>query len=701
MDKKILVPGNPMKVVVAEKPSVARSIAGVIGANVSKDGYIEGNGYIVTWCYGHLVELAYPEEYNEQWKQWKLESLPMFPTYWKYNVKKEVIKQYKLLKELFSRSDVTAIVCATDAGREGELIFRNTYNLLGCKKKIERLWISSMTDEAIADGFKNLKNGDNYISLFNAARAREHTDWLTGMNLSRLYALKCGYYGGPKFAIGRVMTPTLRMIVDRDREISNFKREKYFEVHLVNTDKGINAVLDEKFSLESDAKQIVEKCSTGYAKVLAVKKESKSKTAPHLYDLNTLQRDCNRYLGFSAQKTLDIAQELYEKKLTTYPRTDSQYITHDMEAKFSELVKICFSYLDYSSKTVDIKRNINDSKVSDHHAIIPTGYDNFGGISDDSMMVYKLITLRVVCSVSSAYLYDSINMKIVCSGYTFNQSGTMTIDDGYKEFEKKYKLSQNIKVDDKECDISVLNDGDEFIGTVKAEEKFTKPKQHYTEDTLLSAMEKAGGKDISDEVERKGLGTSATRAGVIEKLIKDNYIERSKKNLIATEAGKFIIDSVPDIVKSIDLTCNMENELVDVSKGVVSYDTFMKEQYNFIMNLVNEANSFDSSNISRPVSELGYCPHCKATVLSGKYGLYCSAKCGMTFYAFGKALSDSQYKKCVIDQKPIVIEYENKEKTKKYKRKLVYTGVAPFVTKGKDGSEVKRFGLQFDSEFVN
>lgn len=472
-----------MQVVVAEKPSVAKSIAKVLGANRSKDGYMEGNGYRVTWCVGHLVELVYPAAYDERYKKWQLELLPIMPEKWKYGIKGDTKSQYDVVKSLFLDAATESVVCATDAGREGELIFRNVYMKTGCKKPIKRLWISSMENSAIRQGFEALKDGTQYENLYSAAQARERADWLTGMNLSRLFTLVYG--GGKKITIGRVMTPTLAMICERDAQIDGFTKKKFYQIHLKNQ-KGIDFV-SEKFENQEEAAKVFAECTNGTLCISSVKKERKKQQPPLLYDLTTLQQECNKMFGYSANKTLEIAQELYEKKLTTYPRTDAKYITEDMMDTFLDVLDLAQDHADYAdTRCIDrklVKRVIDNSKVTDHHAIIITkDQTNLKDLSQDSRMVYDLIVLRILSAVSMPYEYYSISADGICNRHEFSMNGVTVIDYGFKANEMKFRnRSKADKEENAEKIMPDISEGDVLQVTPELSEQWTKPPAHYTD----------------------------------------------------------------------------------------------------------------------------------------------------------------------------------------------------------------------------
>lgn len=688
-----------MELVVAEKPSVAIDIGKVIGATKKEDGYVSGNGYIVTWCLGHLVELAMPAAYDEVYKKWSVDTLPIAPSDWIYGIKKSTKEQYAKLKDLFKRPDISSVICATDAGREGELIFRNAYNKAGCRKPIKRLWISSMEDKAVKEGFENLKDGDDYISLYEAAQARERADWLTGMNLSRLYTLVYG--GGDKISVGRVMTPVLAMINERDIKVEGFVKEKYYTIH-IGDGKGLDAV-SEKISDAEEAEKLKKLVDGKPARVSEVKEENKKIQAPLLYDLTSLQRDCNRIFGFSASKTLEIAQELYEKKLTTYPRTDAKYLTEDMENTVLKVFSMCCMRFDFTkgNTPVNVKRILNSKKVSDHHAIIPT--ENTEGaehLDNDVKLVYDLISIRVITALSDAYEYKSVSADIVCEDVHFTMSGTCCIKQGFKEIEQAFKKKNGKGEEQQEKDLPDIKQYYTFTALADVKEDYTKPPSYYTEDSLLSAMESAGKKEMSSEVERKGLGTSATRAGTIEKLIDNGYVIREGKKLISTEAGRYIIKVLPERVKSVELTCDWENELLEVSKGNISYDMFMGNVTKFIKELVDEGKTVKPvprKSIEKNV--LAECPHCKSNLISGKFGAYCEGKCGIFLSGPSGKLTDDQIVKLFAEKKEVLLKNLTSQKGSKYDAYIKYDTTEKFTYHDKEGNQREGVKINYTMRF--
>jgi len=697
-----------MEIVIAEKPSVAQSIAAVLGATQRKDGYLEGNEYLVSWCVGHLVELAQPESYEEAWKKWSYESLPIIPQEWQHEVKSDTKAQYQILKKLMHDDRVDAVVCATDAGREGELIFRLTYNMAGCRKPMKRLWISSMEESAIRDGFHNLRPGSDYDNLYKSALCRQEADWLVGINGTRLFTV---LYGGKALKVGRVQTPTLAMLVDRESKIMNFKKEAYYMAHIM--ENGLDAV-SEHISDKTEAERIAGACENGQALVTSVIKEEKWVAPPKLYDLTTLQRDANRLFGFTAKQTLEYTQSLYEKKLVTYPRTDSQYLSDDMEGTAKNVIEAIFNSLLFEQNIMfnpDIKRILNSKKVTDHHAIIPTMEiikQDLKAIPESEMKILSLCANRLLCATGEKHIYNSTKAVITCNNTVFKVSGKEVWKNGWKEFEdffkNSYKTAEDKSDAEEEKKLPELREGMMIaVEQTKVSEHFTQPPKHYTEDSLLSAMERAGAEDMGDEVERKGLGTPATRADIIEKLVKDGFVKREKKQMIPTEDGMKLVTILPDVVKSPKLTADWENELTLVSKGEVAAEQFMSGIEAMVTDLVKTYHSvsdeqkamFGTGKGEQEV--LGKCPKCGADVVKGKFGAYCTGKCGMNVgKALGVTLSDTQVKSLLQGKKILVKGLKGKKGS--YDAYLIPESIEEF-SYTKDGKEIKGFQYKFKMEF--
>lgn len=560
--------------VIAEKPSVAISIAKVIGATKKKDGYYEGNGYKVSWCVGHLIQMANPDAYDEKYAKWNISDLPIIPKEYKFEVAKATKKQFNILKKLMNDKEIDTVINACDAGREGESIFRLVYNEAKCKKKMQRLWISSMEDSAIKEGFSNLRNGEDYDKLFESAQARAIADWLVGMNISRLYS--CLYK--QNYSVGRVQTPTLYMIVKRDEEISNFKKEKYYTVEL--SMNGFTLSTD-KIGDEITAEQLINLIGDNIEITDVIQKEKITK--PDLpFDLTTLQRECNKYFGYSAKQTLDYAQSLYEKKLITYPRTDSRCLTEDM---IVSTVNNILGKNDFDTER--IKTVFNSKKVTDHHAIIPTVSslsEDLSSIPDSEAKVYRLISNKLHASVGYPLVENTTKIVAEFDGFEFTSSGRVIRDEGFSKYLKEYKSKKNEFIELPDVSIGdVLS-----IENKEIKEKFTQPPKHFTEDTLLKSMEIAGNEALEKgvEVERKGLGTPATRAGIIENLIYKGFVERDKKNLIATHKGISLVTIVSDTFKSAETTAKWEMELADIAKGKSSKEEFLEAIENEIKEVV-------------------------------------------------------------------------------------------------------------------
>ena len=696
-----------MQLVIAEKPSVAQSIAGVLGATERKDGYMEGNDYIVSWCVGHLIELAQPESYDEALQKWTYESLPIIPDTWQHEVKSDTKAQYKVLYQLMHDNRVDSVVCATDAGREGELIFRLTYNMAGCDKPMQRLWISSMEESAIKEGFSNLRPGSEYDHLYESALCRQEADWLVGINGTRLFTV---LYGGKALKVGRVQTPTLAMLVDREAKIMHFKKEAYYVAHILGN--GLEAV-SEHISDKAEAEKIAGACTNGQAIVTAVVKEEKWIAPPKLYDLTTLQRDANRLFGFTAKQTLEYTQSLYEKKLVTYPRTDSQYLSDDMEGTARNVIEAIFNSLLFEQNIMfnpDVKKVLNSKKVTDHHAIIPTMEiikQDLKAIPESEMKILSLCANRLLCATAKKHIYNSTKAELTCNGMVFKVSGKEIWENGWKDFDDFFKNSYKTSEDKKDSDdtkkLPELTEGMTItVEDTRVSEHFTQPPKHYTEDSLLSAMERAGSEDMDDDVERKGLGTPATRADIIEKLVKDGFVKREKKQMIPTEDGMKLITVLPDVVKSPKLTADWENELTQVSKGEVSAGQFMSGIKAMVSDLVKtyhsvsdeQKNMFGAGNTQEV---FGVCPKCGGDVVKGKFGAYCKNKCGMNVSrALGVQLSDAQVKNLLAGKKILVKGLKGKKGN--YDAYLIPESIEDF-SYTKDGKEIKGSQYKFKMEF--
>ena len=614
-----------MKLVLAEKPSVAQSIAKVLGANKREDGYLEGNGYVVSWCVGHLVELAQPEAYDTKYSKWTYADLPIFPADWRYEVSTGTKKQFGILKKLMARDDVASLVCATDAGREGELIFRLVYHKAGCRKPFERLWISSMEDSAIREGFENLRSGTEYDALYEAALCRERADWIVGINATRLFSTLYGQ----TLNVGRVMTPTLAMAVMREAAIAAFKPEPFYTVQI---DLDGFTASSERFKKKSDAEAVSRGCSV--AAVTKAERKEKSEKPPALYDLTSLQRDANRVLGYTAQQTLDYTQNLYEKKLVTYPRTDSRYLTDDMAHSLPDLVNMAFHT--FPSPGVDnvpvhAEQVVDNKKVTDHHAIIPTRElqkCNLNELPKGELAILQLISTRLFVAVGDPHRYAETVIELDCGGTAFSAKGKTILHNGWKALARK---SGSTKSDEKEQVLSSVSVGDEMaVISTEIKEGKTSPPKHYTEDTLLQSMETAGADEMPDEVERKGLGTPATRAGIIEKLVRIGFLERKgdkkTKHLIPTHKGTALVTVMPEQIQSPSMTADWEEKLLLIEKGEYASEDFMDEIKDVIAGLIRNYEVIQDSEVlmSKESNAVGKCPVCGSSVEEKAKAFFCS-----------------------------------------------------------------------------
>lgn len=693
-----------MQLVIAEKPSVAKSIADVLGASNRQDGYFEGGGCLVSWCVGHLIELAEPESYGEQWKKWTYDSLPVSPKHWQYEIKEDTNEQYDVLYGLLHDGRVDEVVCATDAGREGELIFRLVYEQAGCSKPMKRLWISSMEESAIREGFENLKPGSDYDHLYHSALCRQEADWLVGINGTRLFTV---LYGGKVLKVGRVQTPTLAMLVEREAKIMNFKKEQYFMAHIMCG--GVDAAT-ERIDSKTEAEKIAGACLNGQALVTSVAKEEKTVAPPKLYDLTTLQRDANRLFGFTAKQTLEYTQSLYEKKLCTYPRTDSQYLSDDMEQTAGNVIEAIFGSILFEQSIMfnpDIQRVLNSKKVTDHHAIIPTmeiAKADLAALPETERKILSLVANRLLCATGEKHLYETVKAELSCGGYTFTTSGKSVLKNGWKDFEDAFKHSFKTTEDKEQEDkkLPELSEGQTFDGVqTKISEHYTTPPKHFTEDSLLSAMGRAGSEDMGDDVERKGLGTPATRADIIEKLVKDGFVKREKKQMIPTEDGMKLITVLPDVVKSPKLTADWENALTLVAKGEMEHEDFMADIEAMVSDLIHtyhEVSDEQKKMFAQEQKVLGKCPNCGGQVVKGKYGAYCTNKCGMNVSRImGVALSDEQVEKLLAGKKTLLKGLTSKA-GKKYDAYIIPNGMEEYHYT-KDGEEKSGVQFKFVMEF--
>ena len=618
-----------MKLVLAEKPSVAMSYAKVLGATSRQDGYLEGNGYLVCWCIGHLVELAPPNVYDAKYVKWSIADLPILPERWQYLVSASTQKQFGILQKLMHRPDVDSIVNSCDAGREGELIFRLVYEMAGCTKPFSRLWISSMEDAAIREGFGNLRPGAEYDPLYQSALCRQKADWLIGINATRLFSVL--YHR--TLNVGRVQTPTLAMLVDRDWKITSFKKEKYHHVRLALD--GAEAV-SERITSPEEAEALRAVCAADSAVCTSVTREHKKEAPPKLYDLTTLQREANRIFGYTAKQTLDYAQSLYEKKLLTYPRTDSRFLTADMAETAAAVLHLAAKVPPFDGCAEffpDVSLLVNDKKVSDHHAIIPTlelEKMDLSGLPVGERNILLLVCRELLCAAAEPYVYEAVTATFICGGHTFTAKGRHVLSLGWKDIDRIFRASLKEKPED-EAEPDPLPDFTEgqTFDQVEADvtEHFTAPPKAYTEDTLLSAMENAGKEDIPDDAERKGLGTPATRAAILEKLVAAGFVERKSKSLIPTKAGINLVTVLPEALTSPMLTAEWEQKLTGIARGEADPASFMDGISEMARELVKNYShiSEEGQKLFAPEREaVGLCPRCGKPVYEGKKNFYCS-----------------------------------------------------------------------------
>jgi len=614
------------KLIVAEKPSVAMSYTKVLGATNRQDGYLEGNGYLVSWCVGHLVELAPPNVYDAKYVKWSIADLPILPQKWQYLVSASTKKQFGILQKLMHRPDVDSVICATDAGREGELIFRLVYQQAGCKKPFSRLWLSSMEESAIREGFAHLKPSTEYDALYNAALCRERADWMVGINASRLFSC---LYGQP-LAVGRVMTPVLAMTVVREAAIAAFTPEKFYTVDLELT-SGCTAS-SKRFAQKEDAELLLSKCrKEGRATVQKMERKEKSESPPQLYDLTALQRDANRLLGFTAQQTLDYAQSLYEKRLITYPRTDSRFLTEDMAASIPGLVTDTGKAFALEEPLpIRVQQVINGSKVTDHHALLPTksmATADLAALPAGERNVLRLIAARLLCAVGEPHCYAETTLTTICAGEEFSAKGKMVLSEGWKAMERKM-LGELLG---KQKEVAALPDVQEqsqcSVAGAELKEGQTSPPKSYTEDTLLSAMQAAGADSMPEGGERRGIGTPATRAATIEKLVQKGFLERKgnkkTKVLLPTDKGKALITVMPEEIQSPEMTADWETKLLQIERGEMEPETFMTEIKEMISSLVTTTEAAKGANALMKNKIIGVCPNCGKPVVEREKGWFC------------------------------------------------------------------------------
>ena len=688
-----------MKLVLAEKPSVAMSLSKVIGANQRGDGYMEGNGYLVSWCVGHLVELSQPEAYDEKYARWKYDDLPILPEHWQYQVSASTKKQFGILKKLMQRKDVESLICATDAGREGELIFRLVYQQAGCKKPVERLWISSMEDSAIREGFQKLRPGTEYDALYEAALCRERADWIVGINATRLFS--CLY--GQTLNVGRVMTPTLAMVVMRDAAIRAFKPEPFYSAELKFRDFQAGG---ERMKEKAEAEKLVaECCQAGSAIITKVEQKEKSEKPPALFDLTSLQREANRQLGFTAQQTLDYTQALYEKKLVTYPRTDSRYLTDDMAPLVPELVSVIQQSFQIQADVpapVNAAQVINSKKVTDHHAIIPTktaaSYD-ISSLPSGEQAILTMLAVRLICAVGTPCLYAETVVEAECAGQKFRTKGKTATDIGWRRYAGK--PSEEAEKNAGAGELPELSEGMTLeLAGVDLKEGKTSPPKRFTEDLLLSAMESASSDEFPAGVERKGIGTPATRAAIIEKLVQKGFIERrgdkKTKYLCSTDKGNALVTVVPEQIQSPSMTADWEEKLLKIEHGEYDSDAFMGEISSMVSGLVKTYEAVKGADVlMQPERKvIGSCPACGGDVCETAKGWFCRDKgCRFAlwkenrfFQTLGKQMTEELAKQ-LVNQGKARLTHCYSRKSNRYYDTTVH------VETGEDGAAA--FKLEF------
>ena len=617
------------RLVITEKPSVAQAYAKVLGATSRQDSYLEGGGYLVSWCVGHLVELAPPNLYDEKYVKWSVADLPILPEKWQYLVSASTKRQFGVLKKLMHREDVESIVCATDAGREGELIFRLVYQQAGCKKPVSRLWLSSMEDAAIREGFARLKPSTEYDALYNAALCRERADWMVGINATRLFSC---LYGHP-LAVGRVMTPTLAMTVVREAAISAFVPEKFYTVALALAEG--STASSKRFSQKADAEALLSACrKEASTAVQKVERKEKAENPPLLYDLTTLQRDANRLLGFTAQQTLTYAQSLYEKKLITYPRTDSRFLTEDMAASLPDLVtESAKAFGVEDTIPVHAQQVIDGRKVTDHHALLPTASmakADLSALPAGELSILRLISVRLFCAVGEPHRYAETTLTTTCAGEEFTAKGKVVLSEGWKSVERT--VLGDILGKKKEPPIlpDVQEQSECGISGAELKEGNTSPPHHFTEDTLLHSMETASAESMPEGVERQGIGTPATRAATIEKLVAKGFLERKgdkkTKALLPTDKGKVLITVMPEEIQSADMTADWETKLLRIERGEMDPNEFMTEIKDMISSLVNTTEVVKGANMLMKNKVAGICPNCGNSVVERERGWFCEKR---------------------------------------------------------------------------
>ena len=619
-----------MRLIICEKPSVAKTVAGALGAAEQKNGYIQGDDLLVSWCVGHLVSMADAGSYDERFRKWQYEDLPILPEEWKYTLTPGKEKQFSVLQELMHRADVTELVNGCDAGREGELIFRFVYEQAGCDKPVKRLWISSMEDSAIREGYAAMRDGKAYDALYQSALCRARADWLVGINATRLFSVL--YH--KTLNVGRVLSPTLNLLVERDGKITTFKKEKY---HIVHIGCGGADAKSEHIPDAAEADKLKAACEAAQAVCTSITKEKKTVQPPKLFDLTSLQREANRVYGFTAKQTLDYAQALYEKRLLTYPRTDSNYITADMEQTTAALISALLPMLPFTQDAAlspNIGRVIDNAKVTDHHAILPTAEfikTGFEGLAESEKKLLSLVCMKLLCAVAPPHEYEAVTAIFECCGKPFTAKGKRILSEGWKDMERRFRLtlkSKDAEQAEDETELPELSEGQSFDKpAASVSEQYTTPPKPYTEDTLLSAMESAGKEDMPDDAERKGLGTPATRAAMIEKLLSAGFAERKGKSLVPTKDGVNLAVILPELLKSPQLTAEWESRLTGIAKGEADPDEFMDGIAELVRELVKSYSHIteDGKKLFEPEKEaIGTCPRCGSPVYEGKKNYYCS-----------------------------------------------------------------------------
>ena len=688
--------------IVTEKPSVAQAIAKALGITKRRDGYLESDHYLVSWCVGHLVELAPPGSYDPKLVKWSKADLPILPKAWQYLVSPGTQKQFEVLRSLMARPDVDQLICVTDAGREGELIFRLVYHQCGCRKPFIRLWISSMEDAAIREGFNHLKPSTEYDALYKAALCRERADWLVGINATRLFSC---LYGQP-LNVGRVMTPTLAMTVSREAAIDAFRPEPFY---LIQLQTGSYMASSERFKDKAQAEALLAECrKTSQAVLQKTDRKEKTEHPPALYDLTSLQRDANRLLGYSAQQTLDYTQALYEKKLVTYPRTDSRYLTEDMEPGLPDLVRQTTAHFGVTGEIpIRTQQVINSKKVSDHHAILPTrsmANADLSSLPAGEAHVLRLISARLLAAVGEPYRYAETTVQMECAGQVFTAKGKTVLAEGWKAVERAV-LGDTAEKDKKKLELLPEVQGQKTLPILDAQLKEckTSPPKHFTEDTLLSAMETAGKDELPEETERRGIGTPATRAGIIEKLVKKGFLTREGtgkiKNLIPTEKGRALIAVMPEEIQSPAMTADWEQKLLQIEQGELEPETFMNEIEQMVASLVqtSEAVKGASMLMKNNGKIVGVCSHCGAEVAEREKGWFCTNrecrfviwKDNAFFKRLGKHITGQLVDKLLRNGRARLKDCKSQRTGKTYNASVLMTT---------EGNGRPQFSLEFENE---